>query len=418
MKKNAPWIVFPMLIALIVPGGILAAGQKVETVDGVRVVHNSADGKWGKIPAVKIQPVRVIGDVDTEDENLAFHMPSGLALDAQGRLYVLDQGNNRVQVLDADGKYLRTIGRQGQGPGEFFMPNTLAFNNQGVLFVGESNAARIQAFNPDGKLGQTVKLSITGMGEIAPLNNNQFVASGGGMGGISIGGGGIVVGGSGAKTDKDNKLPNLFKVIDPAGKVLREFGKGTDFGDPMTNARANQISYVLDANENIFVAYPYQNRIEKYSADGRLLWRADRPLGYAMEIKGGGETARSSQGGGMTVSIKMPPMNRCTAGAAVDGQGRLWVVTMARQLRDNETVRTSMQMTVGGAGQSATQKNVGAVDLRNTDAYKLEVYDSEGVLLGSIPLSIFVDGIYIKGDRLFLLDKVRGVQFHEFKITG
>jgi hypothetical protein len=111
-------------------------------------------------------------------------------------------------------------------------------------------------------------------------------------------------------------------------------------------------------------------------------------------------------------------MNRCASGAALDGQGRLWVVTMSRQLRDNEKVQTSMQMTMGSGGQSASQKNTGAVDLRNTDAYKLEVFDAEGVLLGSIPVSIFVDGIYIKGDRLFLLDKVRGVQFHEFKIVG
>jgi sugar lactone lactonase YvrE len=414
MKKNAPWIVFSMLTALIVPGGILAAGQKVETVDGVRVVHNPVDGKWGKTPAVKTQPVRVIGDVDTEDENFAFHMPSGLAIDAQGRLYVLDQGNNRVQVLDADGKYLKTIGRQGQGPGEFFMPNTLAFNNQGVLFVGESNTARIQAFNPDGKLGQTVKLSITGMGEISLLKSNQFLMSGSGMGGLILRGGGVSL-----NDDKAGKLPNLFKVVGQDGKIVREFGKGTDFGDAMVNGRANQISYILDGDENIYVAYPYQNRIEKYAADGRLLWKADRPLSYATEIKGGGgEKVTGSRGGGMTVSFKMPPMNRCAAGTALDGQGRLWVVTMSRQLRDNETVRTSMQMTVGGAGQSATQKNEGAVDLRNTDAFKLEVYDSEGVLLGSIPLSIFVDGIYIKGDRLFLLDKVRGVQFHEFKIVG
>jgi sugar lactone lactonase YvrE len=345
-------------------------------------------------------------------------MPSGLAIDAKGRLYVLDQGNNRVQVLDADGKYLRTIGRQGQGPGEFFMPSTIAFNSQGVLFVGESNGARIQAFNPDGKLGQTVKLSIVGMGEIAPLKNNQFIASAGGMGGIAIGGGGIVVGGSGPKTDKDNKPPSLFKVIDPAGQVLREFGPLTDFGDPMVNGRANQISYVLDANENIYVAYPYQNRIEKYSPDGRLLWKADRSLSYSTEIKGGGGSDRREQGGAVTVSFKMPPMNRCAAGAALDGQGRLWVVTMSRQLRDNEKVQTSMQMTMGSGGQSASQKNTGAVDLRNTDAYKLEVFDAEGVLLGSIPLTIFVDGIYIKGDRLFLLDRVRGVQFHEFKIVG
>jgi hypothetical protein len=42
---------------------------------------------------------------------------------------------------------------------------------------------------------------------------------------------------------------------------------------------------------------------------------------------------------------------------------------------------------------------------------------ADGPLRASVN-KIFVDGIFIKGDRLFLLDKVRGVQFHEFKIAG
>ncbi len=67
---------------------------------------------------------------------------------------------------------------------------------------------------------------------------------------------------------------------------------------------------------------------------------------------------------------------------------------------------------------SGSQKATGAVDLRTTDAYKLEVYGPDGALLGSIPVKTFVDAVFIRGDRLFLLDKVRGVQFHEFKIIG
>jgi hypothetical protein len=61
---------------------------------------------------------------------------------------------------------------------------------------------------------------------------------------------------------------------------------------------------------------------------------------------------------------------------------------------------------------------MGDTELRTTDAYKLEVFDADGTLLGSIPLDFFVDGVFIFGDRLFLMDKYRGTQFREFRIKG
>jgi sugar lactone lactonase YvrE len=112
----------------------------------------------------------------------------------------------------------------------------------------------------------------------------------------------------------------------------------------------------------------------------------------------------------------MPEIARCATGAVADAKGRLWVVTMARQLRENEQVQTSISMMYQNGKETSSTKTTGAVDLRTTDAYKLEVFDADGVLLGSIPVGIFVDGIFIKGDRLFLVDRQRGVQIHEFKI--
>jgi hypothetical protein len=48
--------------------------------------------------------------------------------------------------------------------------------------------------------------------------------------------------------------------------------------------------------------------------------------------------------------------------------------------------------------------------------YKLEVFGPDGVLLGAIPVTHFVDGIWIHQDRLFLIDRDRGVQFYEYRI--
>jgi sugar lactone lactonase YvrE len=411
MKKTLLLIGIALLGAALA-GAALPAGQKIETLDGVRVIHNQAGGQWGKAPAVSLQPVRVLGDVDSDDEAIAFHMPSGLAVDAQGRLYVLDSGNHRVQVFGTDGKFLKTIGRQGQGPGEFYMPNAIDFDAQGNLYICESQAARIQAIAPDGKVARTLKLTEGAVGETHVFRKGGFLMTAG------MGGGMIRMGGPlGGKPEAAE--PPLLRVLDAEGKTLREFGKPVDYGDFLVNRMANQVLTALDGADNIYAVFPYQNRIERYSPDGKLLWAADRPLAYSMEIKGKGEMKSSGgSGGGQTMSIRMPDLTRCAGGTAVDGKGRLWVVTLDRQLRENEKVSVQMTMSNNNGVVSGKQEAKGAVEARTTDAYRLEVYSPDGVLLSSLPVKIFVDGVFIKGDRLFLLDKVRGVQLHEFKIVG
>jgi sugar lactone lactonase YvrE len=392
------------LAAFVLAAAPAFAGQKIETVDGVRVVHNSGPGAWGKAPGVALEPVGVLGDVDTADENLAFYMPSAIAADAAGNLYVLDTGNHRVQKFGPGGKHLATFGRQGQGPGEFYYPAWLAVDAEGFLYVSDPNNQRIQVLTPDGKDHKTIK----GLEQ--------------GAGPVFLGGSGELVTGAprmrfvmNPEEKKPAALPKLVKVLDADGKPVREFGEPRDFDDELLNNGANEVILTVDGEGQAYLVFTVQNRIEKYAADGRLLWRADRELPYSMEIKEKGKIER--QGGG--VSIRMPRMNRCASGAAVDGKGRLWIVTWTRQLKQEEEVGTSVSMTMSsGGGRTIGYQVRGDTELRKTDAFKLEVFDSGGVLLGSLPLDFFVDGVFIHGDRLFLMDKYRGTQFKEYRIKG
>jgi sugar lactone lactonase YvrE len=393
------------LIALVALAGLAPAGQKVETVDGVRVVHNSGPGAWGKTAKVALEPVLTLGDVDTADENLAFYMPSAIAIDPAGDLFVLDTGNHRLQKFASDGKYLATYGRQGQGPGEFYYPAWLAVDAGGYIYVSDPNNQRIQVLTPDGKDHKTIK----GLEQ--------------GVGALFLGRAGEMVTGAprvrlmmNPGEDKPAALPKLVNVRDADGKTVREFGDPVDFDHELLDTSANEVIMTVDGAGQVYLVFTVQNRIEKYAADGRLLWRADRELPYSMEIKDKGEIKRD----GNSVSIRGPQLNRCSAGVAVDGQGRIWVVTMTRQLKREEQVGTAISMTSGaGGGRTIGYKVQGeGQELRTTDAYKLEVFGADGSLLGSLPLDIFVDGIFIHGDRLFLLDKYRGTQFREFRIKG
>jgi DNA-binding beta-propeller fold protein YncE len=67
-----------------------------------------------------------------------------------GRLYVPDTGNHRVNVFDLDGAYLFYFGRRGRGAGEFDTPEAVKFNSEGKLYLTDLKNDRIQIFDKDG----------------------------------------------------------------------------------------------------------------------------------------------------------------------------------------------------------------------------------------------------------------------------
>jgi len=76
--------------------------------------------------------------------------PRGLALSPAGELFVADKLNDRVQVFDVEGKYLRTIGRSGSAPGHLLCPFGVAFDQLGNVLVAEQDNERISIFKPNG----------------------------------------------------------------------------------------------------------------------------------------------------------------------------------------------------------------------------------------------------------------------------
>lgn len=79
--------------------------------------------------------------------------PLGLTFDEAGNLYVTEvtPGQHRVLVLDSSGALLRQFGKEGQAPGDFWFPNGIAVA-EGRIYVADSNNGRIQTFDMDGTL--------------------------------------------------------------------------------------------------------------------------------------------------------------------------------------------------------------------------------------------------------------------------
>jgi DNA-binding beta-propeller fold protein YncE len=74
--------------------------------------------------------------------------PRGIAVDAQGRVFVADTGNKRILAFDADGNYLSQFGAPGLLAGQFDEPVGLAFAANGSLYVADTWNQRVQVFAP------------------------------------------------------------------------------------------------------------------------------------------------------------------------------------------------------------------------------------------------------------------------------
>ncbi len=79
-----------------------------------------------------------------------FNEPRGLAVDANGNLYVADTKNHRIQKLGPNGDVLKVWGGEGSEQGQFKDPHGIAVGPDGSVYVADTWNHRVQVFTPDG----------------------------------------------------------------------------------------------------------------------------------------------------------------------------------------------------------------------------------------------------------------------------
>lgn len=81
-----------------------------------------------------------------------YNRPTSIAQDLDGDLFVTDgYGNSRVHHFSRTGQLLKSWGEPGSGPGEFQIVHDIAIHPDGRIFVADSNNDRLQIFNRDGE---------------------------------------------------------------------------------------------------------------------------------------------------------------------------------------------------------------------------------------------------------------------------
>jgi hypothetical protein len=126
--------------------GDTGAASTVRDSAGVAIVetaHSTETEYWTARQVLDIGP-------DSSSETGVFGSIAGVTADAQGRIYVLDQQAQQVHVFAPDGKFVRSLGRPGKGPGELSrFANGLLITHDGSVWVPDYAQARINAYSPE-----------------------------------------------------------------------------------------------------------------------------------------------------------------------------------------------------------------------------------------------------------------------------
>lgn len=237
------------------------------------VVRNPKEPLY-KAPILELREELSLGGADAQGDDV-FGRISDVVVDEAGSLYVLDRRNDQVKVFDASGKYLRTIGRRGQGPGEFEGPINLSLSRIAGELAVHQESPRTAFYKPDGTFLRDV--SFRGMGAVLGRADSRS----------HIYRNEVVIDESGARY--------VAKKFGPDGTALAELGAAPAPFAPKGSGKVKPgplmpVSYLqLDRSDNVVYGYPETYDLTLFRASDakpfKKITRSYDPIEVASEEK-------------------------------------------------------------------------------------------------------------------------------------
>jgi hypothetical protein len=132
-----------------------AAGLAIDKENRFLYVANTGTDQILVYDADTFKLLRKIGTAGKDHTLTApgeFSKPTNVAVDKDGNLFVTDTLNDRIEVFDADGVFIRAFGKNGDGIGQFARPKGIAVDSDGHIWVADAMLNRLQVFTKEGQV--------------------------------------------------------------------------------------------------------------------------------------------------------------------------------------------------------------------------------------------------------------------------
>jgi YYY domain-containing protein len=263
----------------------------------------------GSVPVTTIEEVAAVApgeEIHEQDVPGRLNQPRGLALDAEGNVYVADFANNRIQRFGPELQAQEAWGKRGDLPGEFKDPCGVAVGPDGLIYVADTWNGRVQVFDEEGAYRlewapgfygpRGIAVAADGRVFVADTGNHRvsrFSADGtkeaqwgakGGEPGQYFEPTGIAVDAEGRVYVADNGNGRL-QITDRDGGFIRAFDvpgwRSEVFSEPYVT---------IDSDGVLWVTVPVERQIRAYDTEGKLLATIhggkdepfDRPMGIGI----------------------------------------------------------------------------------------------------------------------------------------
>jgi sugar lactone lactonase YvrE len=199
--------------------------------------------------------------------NGQFVNPDGIVV-GSNYVYIADTGNARIQMFDKNGTFVYSWGEYGDSPGTFHTPTALAFDESGDLFVTDSGRDTIQIFDSHYTFTNEIKPLLTEGGNFSGINGIVFDSQ---------------------NNFYSSAIDNKILKFSDSGNFINFFGS-----DGIEKGRFNNpTSIALDSNGGFYVADTNNHRIQKFDPDGNFIlsWgtegnaagQFEEPVGLAID---------------------------------------------------------------------------------------------------------------------------------------
>ncbi len=374
---------FVLLIAGCKQSSLDASLFTVENIENVMYVHNHGP-QLGDMSEVKLEQLGKIGKLEGEAEEDILYDPVDVARLSNGDILILERDGCSVKRYNKNYEFISSFGHRGQGPGDFLSPFLLRLNkDKNNIYVADS---RISKFSLDGSFQDSFKPKVVArFGSIGV----QYRTSG-----MVVLSGSEVILPSPPSEWIDSGDHKLLSVYDRTGSIIRSFGAVEQYENQELTLNANIVYFAKDSSENLYVTYAHQNRIIKYTPDGKMIFSADRSLPYEIENVIKVELFKS---GNIEREFPWPSVSSVTKGVGLDYKHRIWVLTFLKQPNK--------------FGEFEDEGNL-------SNCYEFDVFDSDGILLFKVPFpNVLFNNFCIYEKRLYLIDFQNESCVYEYRIV-